>query len=88
MDAIRCGWIEYKHQPVLPASVAYVLLYFNIALAPGAIMTAFLTHHGRILTLLPSSYVPSYFLQYDSNVLSILNLHGSIFFELLCAATC
>ncbi|XP_008809257.2 solute carrier family 40 member 2, chloroplastic [Phoenix dactylifera] len=46
MDAIRQGWKEYKHQPVLPASIAYVLLYFNIALAPGAIMTALLTHHG------------------------------------------
>ncbi|MQL78542.1 hypothetical protein Taro_010968 [Colocasia esculenta] len=46
MDAIRNGWMEYKHQPVLPASVAYVLLYFNIALVPGALMTAFLTHQG------------------------------------------
>ncbi|XP_010914576.1 solute carrier family 40 member 2, chloroplastic [Elaeis guineensis] len=46
MDAIRQGWKEYKHQPVLPASIAYVLLYFNIALAPGAIMTALLMHHG------------------------------------------
>lgn len=46
IDAIRNGWAEYQHQPVLPASVAYVLLFFNIALAPGAIMTAFLMHHG------------------------------------------
>ncbi|KAJ0976411.1 hypothetical protein J5N97_018376 [Dioscorea zingiberensis] len=46
LDIIKRGWLEYKQQPVLPASVAYVLLYFNVALAPGAIMTAFLTHHG------------------------------------------
>ncbi|CAA6653956.1 unnamed protein product [Spirodela intermedia] len=46
MDAIRNGWMEYKLQPVLPASMAYVLLYFNIALEPGALMTAFLTHRG------------------------------------------
>ncbi|WOL03260.1 solute carrier family 40 member 2, chloroplastic [Canna indica] len=46
LDAFRHGWKEYKHQPVLPASLAYVLLYFNIALAPGAIMTSLLVHHG------------------------------------------
>ncbi|XP_078443219.1 iron-regulated protein 3 [Wolffia australiana] len=46
LDAIRNGWTEYKLQPVLPASMAYVLLYFNIALEPGALMTAFLTHRG------------------------------------------
>ncbi|WOK96075.1 solute carrier family 40 member 2, chloroplastic-like [Canna indica] len=46
LNAIRHGWMEYKQQPVLPASVAYVLLCFNIALAPGAMMTAFLMHHG------------------------------------------
>ncbi|XP_072997354.1 solute carrier family 40 member 2, chloroplastic-like [Typha latifolia] len=44
--AIRHGWNEYKHQIVLPASVASVLLCFNIALAPGALMTALLMHHG------------------------------------------
>ncbi|KAJ6796251.1 solute carrier family 40 member 2, chloroplastic [Iris pallida] len=43
---IKHGWMEYKEQPVLPASVASVFLYFNIALAPGSIMTAFLMHHG------------------------------------------
>lgn len=46
MDAIKCGWMEYKQQPVLPASLAYVLLYSNIVLAPGGIMTAFLTQRG------------------------------------------
>ncbi|KAK1293421.1 hypothetical protein QJS10_CPB17g01048 [Acorus calamus] len=46
LGAIKYGWIEYKCQPVLPASVASVLLYFNVALAPGALMTAFLTHRG------------------------------------------
>ncbi|KAK1277907.1 hypothetical protein QJS04_geneDACA007051 [Acorus gramineus] len=46
LGAVKYGWIEYKCQPVLPASVASVLLYFNVALAPGALMTAFLTHRG------------------------------------------
>ncbi|XP_042046134.1 solute carrier family 40 member 3, chloroplastic-like isoform X1 [Salvia splendens] len=46
IDAIKHGWFEYIQQPVLPASLAYVLLFFNVALAPGGLMTAFLTHHG------------------------------------------
>ncbi|KAJ9557592.1 hypothetical protein OSB04_012206 [Centaurea solstitialis] len=46
MDAIRNGWDEYMQQPVLPASLAYVLLCFNVVLAPGGLMTAFLTQHG------------------------------------------
>ncbi|KAF6143361.1 hypothetical protein GIB67_001305 [Kingdonia uniflora] len=45
-DAIKHGWMEYKHQPVLPASLAYVLLYFNVVLTPGGLMTAFLTQRG------------------------------------------
>lgn len=43
---IRHGWREYISQPVLPASLAYVLVCFNVALAPGALMTTFLIHHG------------------------------------------
>ncbi|CAN6331303.1 unnamed protein product [Urochloa humidicola] len=43
---IRHGWTEYVRQPVLPASLAYVLVCFNVALAPGALMTTFLIHHG------------------------------------------
>ncbi|PKA62997.1 Solute carrier family 40 member 2, chloroplastic [Apostasia shenzhenica] len=46
LETIRSGWVEYRNQPVLPASLAYVFLYFNIALAPGSIMTAYLMHHG------------------------------------------
>ncbi|KAL8160037.1 hypothetical protein V2J09_001574 [Rumex salicifolius] len=46
IDSIKHGWAEYLQQPVLPASVAYVLLYSNIVLAPGELMTAFLTQHG------------------------------------------
>lgn len=46
LESLRNGLIEYINQPVLPASLAYVFLYFNIALAPGSIMTAFLVHHG------------------------------------------
>ncbi|KAF8401313.1 hypothetical protein HHK36_012246 [Tetracentron sinense] len=46
VDAIKHGWMEYKQQPVLPASLAYVLLYFNVVLTPGGLMTAFLTQRG------------------------------------------
>lgn len=59
LDVIKRGWLEYKQQPVLPASVAYVFLYFNVALAPGALMTAFLTHHGAVSStfcFLPSTF--------------------------------
>uniref|UniRef100_A0A0D3G2W0 Solute carrier family 40 member n=1 Tax=Oryza barthii TaxID=65489 RepID=A0A0D3G2W0_9ORYZ len=43
---VRNGWSEYMRQPVLPASLAYVLVCFNVALAPGALMTTFLIHQG------------------------------------------
>ncbi|XP_037439795.1 solute carrier family 40 member 2, chloroplastic-like isoform X2 [Triticum dicoccoides] len=46
LSSIKHGWNEYKQQTVLPASVATVFLNFNIALAPGAIMTALLMHRG------------------------------------------
>uniref|UniRef100_A0A0D9Y0D6 Solute carrier family 40 member n=1 Tax=Leersia perrieri TaxID=77586 RepID=A0A0D9Y0D6_9ORYZ len=46
LSALRNGWNEYKQQTVLPASVATVFLNFNVALAPGAIMTALLMHRG------------------------------------------
>ncbi|KAJ0014977.1 hypothetical protein Pint_19577 [Pistacia integerrima] len=46
LEAIKLGWKEYVQQPVLPASLAYVLLYFNVILTPGSLMTAFLTQRG------------------------------------------
>lgn len=46
LEAIKHGWKEYMQQPVLPASLAFVLLYFNVVLTPGSLMTAFLTQHG------------------------------------------
>ncbi|KAK7344278.1 hypothetical protein VNO77_13715 [Canavalia gladiata] len=46
LQAIKLGWKEYLGQPVLPASLAWVLLYFNIVLAPGSLLTAFLTQRG------------------------------------------
>ncbi|WJX13385.1 Solute carrier 40 member 3, chloroplastic, variant 2 [Trifolium repens] len=46
LEAIKLGWKEYLGQPVLPASIAWVLLYFNIVLTPGSLMTAFLTQQG------------------------------------------
>lgn len=45
-EAIKLGWKEYMQQPVLPASLAYVLLCFNVVLGPGSLMTAFLTQRG------------------------------------------
>ncbi|KAL9262302.1 Solute carrier family 40 member 3, chloroplastic-like protein [Drosera capensis] len=53
VDAITHGWVEYLQQPVLPASIAYVLLYFNVVLTPGGLMTAFLMQHGMLS--IPSS---------------------------------
>lgn len=50
VEAIKLGWKEYMQQPVLPASLAYVLLYFNIVLTPSSLMTAFLTQRGIVLT--------------------------------------
>lgn len=50
LEAIRHGWKEYMQQPVLPASLAYVLLYFNVVLTPGSLMTAFLTQRGTLKT--------------------------------------
>ncbi|EOY11670.1 hypothetical protein QUC31_009353 [Theobroma cacao] len=46
LEAIKLGWREYIQQPVLPASLAYVLLYLNVVLTPGSLMTAFLTQRG------------------------------------------
>ncbi|KAE8679268.1 Solute carrier family 40 member 3 [Hibiscus syriacus] len=51
LGAIKHGLREYIHQPVLPASLAYVLLYFNVVLTPGSLMTAFLTHNLQSSTL-------------------------------------
>ncbi|AAB61047.1 contains similarity to B. subtilus flagellar biosynthesis protein FLHA (SW:P35620) [Arabidopsis thaliana] len=53
METIKLGWKEYIQQPVLPASLAYVLLYFNIVLTPGSLMTAFLTQRCMLLRLGP-----------------------------------
>ncbi|KAL2487171.1 Solute carrier family 40 protein [Abeliophyllum distichum] len=55
IEAIKHGWVEYMQQPVLPASLAYVLLYFNVVLAPGGLMPAFLTQHGIVWILASTS---------------------------------
>lgn len=52
LEAIKHGWKEYIQQPVLPASLACVLLYFNVVLTPGSLMTAFLTQRGTSQTFL------------------------------------
>ncbi|XP_057792035.1 solute carrier family 40 member 3, chloroplastic-like [Salvia miltiorrhiza] len=52
IETIKHGWSEYIQQPVLPASLAYVLLYFNVVLTPGGLMTAFLTQHGLNPTII------------------------------------
>ncbi|CAI0381730.1 unnamed protein product [Linum tenue] len=46
LETIKLGWKEYIQQPVLPASIAYVLLCFNVVLGPTCLMTAFLTQRG------------------------------------------
>jgi len=41
------AWKEYFFKnPMLPSSIVIVLLYFNVALSPGGILTAFLTLKG------------------------------------------
>lgn len=50
VDAIKHGWLDYMNLPVLPASLAYVLLCFNVVLTPGGLMTSFLTQCGMLLT--------------------------------------
>lgn len=40
------GWRLYLRQPILPASIAYITLYFNAVLGPGGLMTAFLASRG------------------------------------------
>ena len=43
----RSAWKEYFfNNPILPSSIALVLLFFNVALSPGGILTAFLTSVG------------------------------------------
>ncbi|KAH9575304.1 hypothetical protein CY35_01G105300 [Sphagnum magellanicum] len=46
LHAVMRGWKQYLSQPVLPASLAYVLLYFNAVLAPGGLMTTYLSQQG------------------------------------------
>ncbi|KAL3684740.1 hypothetical protein R1sor_002762 [Riccia sorocarpa] len=46
MEVVMQGWKNYFAQPVLPASLAYVLLYFNAVLSPGGLMTSFLAQSG------------------------------------------
>ncbi|CAN1219486.1 Solute carrier family 40 member 3, chloroplastic [Linum perenne] len=46
LETFKLGWKEYIQQPVLPASIAYVLLFFNVVLGPTSLMTAFLTQRG------------------------------------------
>jgi Ferroportin1 (FPN1) len=40
------GWREYFRQPILFSSLTFVLLFFNVALSPGGLITAFLTAKG------------------------------------------
>lgn len=40
------SWRAYFRQPILPSSLVFVLLFFNVALSPGGILTAFLTSQG------------------------------------------
>ncbi|CAI7779354.1 unnamed protein product [Closterium sp. NIES-53] len=47
VEAAREGWRCYVQQVVMPASMAYALLCFNAVLAPGGLMTSYLTLHGE-----------------------------------------
>ena len=40
------SWQLYFQQPVLPASLAFIMLHFNAVLSPGCLMTAFLSSRG------------------------------------------
>ncbi|KAL5202189.1 hypothetical protein ABZP36_013141 [Zizania latifolia] len=44
----RQGWREYMNQPVLLVSLAYVLVCFNVTLAPDALMNTFLIHQAIV----------------------------------------
>eukprot|EP00250_Pteridium_aquilinum_P015300 c22508_g1_i2 orf=106-1806(+) len=46
LEIFTQGWLLYLMQPILPASIAYVLLSFNTVLAPSSLMTTFLTQRG------------------------------------------
>ena len=46
VERTLAGWLLYLRQPVLPASLAYILLMFNAVLSPGGLMTAFLASRG------------------------------------------
>ncbi|CAI0446588.1 unnamed protein product [Linum tenue] len=41
LETIKLSWKEYIQQPVLPISIAYVLLFFNVVLGPTCLMTGF-----------------------------------------------
>lgn len=49
LEALKNGWRLYLQQPVLPASIAYVMLFFNAVLSPGGLITSFLTTQGACL---------------------------------------
>lgn len=46
LEGVMRGWRAYFRQPFLPASLAYVIIFFNAVLSPGGLMTAFLTSRG------------------------------------------
>eukprot|EP00250_Pteridium_aquilinum_P020772 c24942_g2_i2 orf=721-2526(+) len=46
LQMLKRGWLQYLSQPALPVSLAAVFLYLNIGLAPGSLMTSFLTQRG------------------------------------------
>eukprot|EP00884_Botryococcus_braunii_P013074 jgi/Botrbrau1/21768/Bobra.43_1s0158.1 len=46
LEGVMQGWRAYFRQPFLPASLAYIMLFFNAVLSPGGLMTAFLTSRG------------------------------------------
>ena len=42
----RSSFASYFRQPILPSSLTFVLLFFNVVLSPGGLITALLTQWG------------------------------------------
>ena len=40
------GWQAYFRQPILPSSLTFILLFLNVMMSPGGLITAFLTQWG------------------------------------------
>jgi iron-regulated transporter 1 len=46
LTASLSSWALYFRQPILPSSLTFVILFFNVGMSPGGLITAFLTSWG------------------------------------------